>query len=155
MRLVSEHVEGEVRIRTLACDECGPDECTTRFLAFQARHAHLWVVLVWCDGGDDHATAELEKMTETLGDDLPAVVERYTALAGMTWPTLVSNGEACTDQLIVCNKTPDWMLRLDVGFVWATRRHTFGHDLTRVHRALWAMHRYYEPDAPALESWTR
>jgi hypothetical protein len=159
MRLVSEHVEGVVRARTLACDECATEaECDTRFLAFQAHRDDLWVCLAWCaDGGDDaddQAAGELAKIFDVIGDELPEVVDRYTALVGMTWPLLVRNGEACRDQLIVCNRTPDWMLRLDPEMVWATRGCVFGHDLTRVHRALWAMHRYYEPDAPAVERWS-
>jgi hypothetical protein len=71
----------------------------------------------------------------------------------MTWPVLASSERACGDQHLVASTLPGWMLRLGTGYVWRTRRVTFGHDLIRVPRALKAVARYYEPDAPALEPW--
>lgn len=149
MLLVSEQEREGVRIRMLACDECEPyEDCTTRFLVFQAGHEQLWVTLVWLHDDDDDAE-QLDLLFDGI-EDVAGIVERYTALAGMTWPVLACNGQACMDQILVCRASPEWMLRVlreDVGLVWQTRRVVFGRDLTRVHRALSAMHRAYVPDS--------
>lgn len=142
-------------MRVLEC-ECEPG-CESRYVAFQARHAHLWVVLLLVTDGDESLEQNIDLLfgDETGIDDLPALVELFLALCGMTWPILLSSERACGDQMIVANSMPGWMLRLDAGLVWRTRRVVFGHDLIRVPRALKATHAYYEPDAPALEPWGR
>lgn len=156
MLLVSEQERGEVRVRVLACDECGPgEECGTRFLAFQAGHEQLWVCLAWTEDGDeaDEALEAVFGKPSVMGDDVFGYVNAYTALAGLTWPVLVGNGQACRDQVQACAAMPPWMRRLNRELLWDTRRVVFGHDLTRVYRALWAAHQHYMPDAPALEPW--
>jgi hypothetical protein len=156
MLLTSEQERGEIRMRVLACD-CEPG-CESRYVAFQCRHESLWVVMILATGGDEEVDVAVDLLfgDETGIDDLPGLVELYLALLGMSWPVLVASERACGDQHLVASTLPGWMLRLNAGLVWRTRRVVFGHDLMRVPGALKATAAYYEPDEPVpTEAWLR
>lgn len=148
MRLTAEKTRDELRIRVLDC-ECDQD-CGSRYIAFQARHQQLWVVLMLWTGTDAEVWREVDMLFhEEAGITDPAgVVERYLALCGLTWPALVNRDEAAADQFLLVNHLPEWMVQVDTGRVWRTRRAVFGRDLTRVPRALKAIDRYYVRESP-------
>jgi hypothetical protein len=138
-------------VRLAACDcevgEQNPDGlCGTRllFASVPGAHEELWLA---------SAMGPAHEVPQTLayildGGEMPAVVEAGLALVGLPWEVVAGSRSAALLQMGAFERLPEWMYRLPRGLLWMTRGCTFGGDLTRTPRALWALHRAYVPEGP-------
>jgi hypothetical protein len=150
LQLVEHHEGNGTIVRVLDCD-CPLPNCARKWLVatVEGRYSPLWVCVETAWEGFEPETLELLLANEEVEGVTPAsVIEHALALIGLPWPVLVAGSEVAFTQLMGWMKLPGWMERLPHEEVWACRRVAFGHPLTRVPRALFALHRSYVDEGP-------
>ncbi len=151
MQVIIERSGNGVIARLYECD-CPLPECRRQWLICSVEGAHSMLGLTIATSCDREEIREaFERMAENEsnanGVTRAEVVEQGLALIGMRWEML-EHAEVAGVQLAAWARLPGWMDRLSRGQIWACRGVTFGNDLTRVPRALWALQAAYAPDAP-------
>lgn len=151
MRVLAARESPELRVRLLECD-CGLEGCESVFVVVQQPGAHeeLWLGMgVVLEGYAAAETAAAELLRDPHRDlgfrTAKQMIERGIAMVGLTWPR-VSDRSWLEAQIGAWGSLPEWMERQPAGRLWAIRGVVFGHELTRVVRALEAEDYYYVPD---------
>lgn len=159
LTLVEDHERDGLRVRVVACD-CDASHgtlqevCDLLFVLGQCGHEQLWLCCGACEVGETDRQVEFLLADGVLGGSRPSVeLEHGIAMVGLTWPVLTRSRWIALAQLAAYDRVPAWMCRLPIEQVWSCRRVVFGSDLTRVPRALWALHGAYADEGPALEPW--
>jgi hypothetical protein len=153
--LLSDQERPPLHVRTVGCT-CGAADCDARFvIASTVVQPELWIVAGYADdAAAAESSAEFLLANEEADGDRPfLVVEKACELVGLRWPVLVETVGSALMQFKAFAALPQWMFRVPVEDVRAVRGCVFGPDLTRVPRALWALHRAYVEEGPALEAW--
>jgi hypothetical protein len=151
MQVITERSGLGVIARLYECD-CPLPECRRQWLICSVEGAHAELGLCVATSCEAAVLGEaFDRMAENAENDhgvtCAEVIESGLALVGMRWEML-EHSDVAGLQLAAWARLPGWMDALSRGQVWACRAVTFGNDLTRVPRALWALQAAYAPDGP-------
>jgi hypothetical protein len=153
MQLITERSGNGVIARLYECD-CPLPSCSRQWLICSVEGAHSMLAITVATSTEPDVLREsmvtmAANEENQYGVTVAEVIETGMALIGMRWEDLEASADAAGLQLAAWSRLPGWMEQQARGLLWSCRGVTFGNDLTRVPRALWALQAAYVPDAPA------
>lgn len=142
LTVVDERSFGALRVRVT--DSPVPEER----IVFATLHDVLWLAVDLKPASEADAAVERFMLDARLDSDLLRVCAQGVALVGVAWPLLTVSRARVVRQMLAFEAVPSWMMRLEIGDVWAARRAVFGDDAVRVPLALTALHEAYVNEGP-------